>query len=513
MAPVNRTEMLRTRSAQFRREILQAINGVQAVRDGLGQIQLALLDTQNAADLATLIRLYNGIDRTFTSVVSQIEEISRGARDSRMSFRRVQFNVRRLVRERANVTFTPRPRPVRNATRPARIPGANFNNTIFGIINRIPAAGQQELLRSVQTQTRLSFGEVRLLINPVISMIRVVRAPVPTGPRIMPVRPAIVRDRVRTNPVGRPVGRPARAMGDDGEFFGEELPAEAFTDDEAAFAEADPEDALIDEELALDEEITASAVGEDDGDSSDFAVVEEESGSFDSVEEIPSFAIEESGDFAAIEEEAAAFALDENLESAAAVEDENLQFFSEDVVAAAVEEDPAAAFSENEQYLAEDISLAVEDVAGDVAVADETITTFDDQLPGDLAVADEADLAVSDEADLAVADDADLAVFDDSDLAFDDQLPGDLAVAEDEQFLDFPVDDRDMAVADTIEVENLALDEADAAEAATDAPTSLTQPASTALPSWGIALIVIGVFVAIACILVVIQLFIYFRSA
>jgi len=56
------------------------------------------------------------------------------------------------------------------------------------------------------------------------------------------------------------------------------------------------------------------------------------------------------------------------------------------------------------------------------------------------------------------------------------------------------------------------LDDADAAEAA--APTTLTQSASsTALPSWGIALIVIGVFVAIACILVAIQLFIYFRSA
>jgi hypothetical protein len=450
-------------------------------------------------------------------VVSQIEEISRGARDSRLSFRRVQFNVRRIIRERANVTFTPRPRPVRNATRPARIPGANFNNTIFGIINRIPAAGQQDLLRSVQTQTRLSFGEVRLLINPVISAIRVVRAPLPTGPRIMPMdRPAIVRDRVgRTNPVGRPVGagrgRPARAVGDDGEFFGEELPAEAFTDDEAAFAEADPEDALIDEELALDEEITTAAVGEDDSDSSDFALVEE-AGSFESVEEVPSFAIEESGDFAAIEEEAAAFALDENLEAAVG-DEENLQFFSDDVVSAAVEEDPAAAFSENDQYLAEDVSLAVEDVAGDVAVADETITTFDDQLPGDLAVADEADLAVSDEADLAVADEADLAVSEEADLAVDEQLPGDLAVAEDDQFLDFPVDDRDLAVADTIEVENLALDEADAAEAATDAPTALNQPASTALPSWGIALIVIGVFVAIACILVVIQLFIYFRSA
>jgi len=525
--------MLRIRTAQFRREILQAINGLQAVREGFGQIQAALSDAQNSGDLTNLIRSYNSIDSTFTTVVSNVEEIARGAREGRTTFRRIQFDVRRLIREKANVTFTPRNITgrnftARNATRVVRNSTA-IRQTVFGLIARIPANGQQELLRSIQTQTRQNFAEVRLLLNPVISMIRVMRNALPRvqpadRPRIMVGQPQFrerpaqgrpeFRNRLSRDEARTTRGAITRAVGEDDQFF-EEFPAEAVSDEEAAFAEVELD--LLEDELALDleTEISAAAFAEDDADSSDYAIVEE-SGSFDDVTEQPSFAIEESGDFAAIEEEAAAFALDENLESAAVVED-NVQFFGDDEVAAAVE-DPAAAFSDNENYIIEsaavgdsdEVMAVVDDVVpGDVAVAEDTFTTFDDQLPGDLAVADElpTDLAVADElpTDLAVADE---------ELPLDEQLPGDLAVTEEvDQFVDFPVIDRDLAVADELELENLALDEDDAAEAVAATPSTLTQPASTALPSWGIALIVIGVFVAIACILVVIQMFIYFRSA
>jgi len=89
-------------------------------------------------------------------------------------------------------------------------------------------------------------------------------------------------------------------------------------------------------------------------------------------------------------------------------------------------------------------------------------------------------------------------------LAEEGELPGDLAVAE---------EDIAAAFADNIDVENLVLDTDEAAFAFASDVNTLPKSDATALPSWGIALIVIGAFIAIACILVVLQLFIYFRSA
>jgi len=68
---------------------------------------------------------------------------------------------------------------------------------------------------------------------------------------------------------------------------------------------------------------------------------------------------------------------------------------------------------------------------------------------------------------------------------------------------------------DEIDPANLALDGDEAAFAAGNPASTFSQPAtaSSRLPSWGVALVVLGVFIAIACILVVFQLFIYFRSA
>jgi len=254
----------------------------------------------------------------------------------------------------------------------------------------------------------------------------------------------------------------ARAVGDDDvDLFNDDFAAFATSDDDLT---VDVENALLDELAALDDEIitAAAAFSDDDVDSSDYAIQEFDDPAFShgGSDDTPNFAIGESGDFAAIEEEAAAFALEENLESqdfAEALFDTNEQSFTEDdVVATAVAE---------EGELPGDLALGEEDMFA--AVLEE-----EGELPGDVAMGEEDIVAVE-----------------------EGELPGDLAFVDD------------------IEVENLALDGDEAAFAASADQTTLTQSFSTSLPSWGIALIVLGVFIAIACILVVIQLFIYFRSA
>jgi len=288
---------------------------------------------------------------------------------------------------------------------------------------------------------------------------------------------------------------PARAVGKEEYLTDEQLASAAFTDDEIAAAFGTDDTTFIDElpSLAIDAE--AAAFAEDDSDSSDFAI-QADSGTF---EEVPYFAIEESGDFAAIEEEATAFALEENLEAAAV--GENLQFFNENDAVSMAVEDPFNAVGDTDQFFTENDVVAS-------AVAEDVTATIQEQLPtADLAVAEDVTAATVQE-QLPTAD-----------LAVTDPLATNLAV---DQPVEFPVSDQppgeanlgDFALADTVDVENLALDDPDAAhQAVASNPTTLTKTSSTPLPSWGIALIVIGVFIAIACILVVIQLFIYFRSA
>jgi len=530
-------ELLRNRATQFRREVLQAVNGMQAVREGFANIEAALQDSQGTEDLPTLIRAFNAIDNSFTSVVSNIEEISRGAREGRADFRRIQFGVRRLISDRANGNTTMENDGPTNVTR----------TNVFELIIRIPVPDQQQLLETIQTNMRQNMADLRQLILPalrplfdrnqqrgprggadgdagtgtetgtgtasgerlanllgrartgVTERIRSFRtASSSSTRRPLPNSNSNTNSNTNTNTLVASNNNPAnnnnvaRALGEEEYLTDEQLAAAAFTDDEIALAFGD-DTTFVDEQpsLALDIEAVAFASSEDDADSSDFAI-QADSGTFDSAvsAEVPSFAIEESGDFAAIEEEALAFALEENLESSAAMGEENLQFFTEDdVVAAAVLDGDRP----GDVAVTEDVTAATvqELPVGDRAVADFPVA---DQLPADLTVQLPADLAVTDplESDRAVAD-----------FPVADQLPADLTVQ-------LPAD---LAVTETV-VENLVLDDPEAALAAASDPTTLTKTSSTTpLPSGGIALIVIGSFIAIACILVVIQLFIYFRSA
>jgi hypothetical protein len=255
-------------------------------------------------------------------------------------------------------------------------------------------------------------------------------------------------------------------------------------DSSFAFAEEDfslfdeSDAALLEEALAFTDEDTASfAFGED---------TEDHGGPHE--EDSAAFAFGDEGD-AAFEEEVA-FALDENLEdpaaalfddgesgeAAAAVAEDVTAFNGDDVAAAAVAEDDAAA------AVAEDVSFNTEGDVAAAAFADDGLdnfATFDDQVAAfddgqDFAFADEQEFAFADEQEFAFADDQEFA-FADEQVAFED--------------------------------------DSGAAFAGTTDPTTLSQSSTTTLPTWGIALIVLGAFIAIACILVVIQLFIYFRSA